>query len=90
MADRLLLFEGEVHSGLPALALRISLESGDIAGGARFLGHVEAKGVGISKEALAAARATIESGLSEPERAQLIAKGAAADYRQVLSWIRDL
>jgi hypothetical protein len=88
-ADRLLLFDSEVHAGIPALALRLAIEEGDMENAARFLGHVEQNRAGISKDALAAARARVESGLPEAELAALLADGASADYRRVLTWIRD-
>jgi hypothetical protein len=88
--DRLLLFESEVHAGFPALALRLAIESGDLDTAARLLGHVERNRAGISKEALADARAGVESGLPERERDRLLADGATADYRRVLSWIREI
>jgi predicted ATPase len=89
-ADRLLLFEGEVRAGLPALALRLALEDGDLEDAARFLGQVESDRVGISKDALADARARIESGLPKQDFDRLIAEGAGADHRRVLGWIREI
>jgi hypothetical protein len=88
-AKRLLLFDDEVHAGLPALALRLDIEDGDLEAAARFLGHVEQNRSGISKDALADARARVESGLSEAEVAALLADGASADYRRVLTWIGE-
>jgi predicted ATPase/class 3 adenylate cyclase len=89
-AGRLLLFDGEVHAGLPALALRLSLDGGDMSGAARFLGHVEQDRVGISQEAVATARAKILLELPEADSDRLLAEGATAGYRRVLEWIRDM
>jgi hypothetical protein len=88
-AERLLLSEDETDAGrLPALGLRLALDEGDLTRAARLLGHVESIPVGISREALAEARAEVESGLPEGERDQLIAEGAEADYLRVLGWLR--
>jgi predicted ATPase/class 3 adenylate cyclase len=89
-ADRLLLSDDEVHAGLPALALRLAIEEGDIETAARFLGHIEPNRFGISKEALGDARARVESALPDEDLKRLEAVGAAADYRRVLTWIRDI
>lgn len=90
VVDRLLLFDSEVHAGLPALALRLELATEDMPSAARFLGHVEQSPVGISKESAGDARARIESALPEDEQKRLFADGAAAGYRRVLEWIRDM
>jgi hypothetical protein len=90
LADRLLLFDGEVHAGLPALALRLALEAGDLESAARYLGHIEKTHVSISKEAVDDALAKVGSGLPDADREQLFAEGAAADYRRALTWIREI
>lgn len=90
IVDRLLLFDSEVHAGLPALALRLEMEDEDMESAARFLGHLERSPIGISRESLADARARLESSLPEDDRKRLLAEGAAAEYRHVLGWIRDM
>lgn len=89
-ADRLLLFDGEVHAGLPALFLRLALDDDDTTTAARFLGHVEQNRVGISKDSLASAKEKVQSGLPEAEMDRLLAEGAGAGYRRVLEWISDM
>ena len=89
VAHRLLLFDREVHAGIPAQALRLALAEGDLSSAARFLGSVEQKRVGASVDGLAQFRGQVEHGLSQPERDALIAEGAAADYRTVLQWIES-
>jgi hypothetical protein len=89
-ADRLLLFNDEVHAGLPALALRLAIEDGDLEAAARFLGHLESNRLGISKVALADARAKVESALPEEDAKRLQAEGGTAEYRRVLAWIREI
>jgi predicted ATPase len=89
-AERLLVSDDQTHTGrLPALGLRLALAEGDLTGAALLLGHVERVPVGISKAALAEASAEVESDLPGAERARLMAEGAAADYRQVLGWLRQ-
>jgi predicted ATPase/class 3 adenylate cyclase len=80
-ADRLLLFDREVHAGLPALALRVAATEGDLPAAARLRGHIEASG---------SAPLVALDGLSGPDLKRLEAEGAAADYRRVLRWIHDL
>jgi len=87
VAQRLLLFDREVHAGIPAQALRLALAEGDLSAAARFLGSVEQKRVGASVDDMARFREEVERGLSSPERDPLIAEGAAVDYRTVLHWI---
>lgn len=87
VAHRLLLFDREVHAGIPAHALRLALAEGDLSAAARFLGSVEQNRLGASVDEVARFREEVEGGLSQPERDPLIAEGAAADYRTVLHWI---
>ncbi|HWL49428.1 MAG TPA: hypothetical protein VNT92_06085, partial [Acidimicrobiia bacterium] len=89
VAQRLLLFDREVHAGIPAQALRLALAEGDLSAAARFLGSVEQKRVGAGVDDMARFRGEVERGLSAPERDPLIAEGAGADYRTVLRWIAN-
>jgi hypothetical protein len=89
VAQRLLLFDREVHAGIPAQALRLALAEGDLSAAARFLGSVEQKRVGAGVDDMARFREEVERGLSAPERDPLIAEGAGADYRTVLRWIAN-
>lgn len=89
-ADRLLLFHREVHAGLPGLGVRLALARGDLTSAARLLGQVQENQVGATPSEIAGFRSEIESGLRQSEREVLFAEGAAADYRRVLHWIREL
>lgn len=87
--DRLLVFERDVSSDLPALACRMAVAQGDLTTAARLLGHSEGHHDGKTAD-LGTCREAVEVGSSEDEVDRLVAEGAAADQTQVLGWMKDV
>lgn len=97
--NRLLVYERDVSSDLPALACRMALAHGDLTAAARLLGHIQAhhevrgsgRGPRMGKTGdIDTCREAIKESLSEDEVDRLVAEGAAANQAQVLGWMKEV
>jgi predicted ATPase/class 3 adenylate cyclase len=85
--DRLTVFEQDVSSDLPVLACRLAVAHGNLTIAARLVGHLAARRDEASGD-LNTCREAVEEGLAEAEVELFVAEGAAADWHQVLQWMR--